>query len=274
MLGFRQRPLHGGLQRLRVALQGLFSNRPPRTQRVFLVEVNGRRFKRVVFPDSLLAREAATHLTTFGPDRIYPTLIYARENELWVEFVEGRLLSEIDPIEDARLAGVADVVASLYTRDPRQVPIEETSTAHVLETDLHFLRDVGVVEPQRHGELMGFAERHAPKQVWIGYDCIDVIRKNFVLEPGGRVRMVDVESLVSDHLIGWGVAKACVRWLGESRGGFLDLLAQRGVPDFQAYFPYVELCFVAYFLKNSFLEGKRRFVDPGLLDRFRETDAP
>ena len=70
MLGFRQRPLHGRLRRLRVALRGLFSNRPPRTQRVFVVEVNGRRFKRVVFADSLLARETATHLTTFGPDRM------------------------------------------------------------------------------------------------------------------------------------------------------------------------------------------------------------
>jgi len=274
VLGFRQRPLHGGFRRLRVALQGLLGNRPPRTQRVFLVEVNGRRFKRVVFPDSLLAREAATHLTTFGPDRIYPTLVYARENELWVEFVEGQLLSEIEPIGDAGLRGVADVVATLYTHAPRLVPVEETSTVHVLETDLEFLRDVGVVEAKRHGELMRFVEENTPKQVWIGHDCIDVIRKNFVLEPSGRVRMIDVESLVSDHLMGWGVAKACVRWLGESRGSFLELLAQRGVPDFQAYFPYVELCFVAYFLKNSFLEGKQRFVDPGLLDRFPEADPP
>ena len=134
--------------------------------------------------------------------------------------------------------------------------------------------DVGVVAQDKHRELLAIAEREAPKEVWLGYDCDDLIRKNFVLESEGRVRMIDVESLGADRLLGWGVAKACVRWLGERRDPFLEQLAQRGVPDFRSYFPFVELCFVAYFLKNSLLEGKRRFVEPALLDRFLEGGAP
>jgi hypothetical protein len=265
LLGLRQRPLHGGLRRLRVRLQGLVGNRPPRSQRVFRVEINGRRFKRVVFPDSLQAREVASRLALFGPDRIYPDLIYERENELWVEFVEGRPLAPTDPIDAALLDRLADLLSVLYLRDPRRVPTERTRFAHRLRTDLGFLRDVGVLGADLQQRLERFGRDAAPKQVWLGFDCVDAIAKNFVREPGGRLRAVDVESLAADQLLGTGVAKARLRWLGDQGGVLLDRLAERGAPDFRPALPFVELCFRAFWLKNAFLEGKRRFVDPGLL---------
>ena len=111
----------------------------------------------------------------------------------------------------------------------------------------------------------------APASLWVGHDCTDTILKNFVRTPEGRIRAVDVESLGADQLLGSGAAKACLRWLGPERERFLARLRTAGVPDFFAYLPFVELCFLAFWTKSSFLEGKSRFVDPSLFERFRAT---
>lgn len=264
-LGFRQRPLHALPRRLRFRLLGWLSNRPPNTKRMYRVEIGSRRFKRIVFPDSHPAEIAAARLEAFGPSGIYPALVLQRERELWVEWVEGEPLREAD--RDA-VAGLADVFAVLYGRDPRIVAIEDTPFAWALQRDLRFLRDVGVIAPPLHRELDEAAHKLTPKQVWVGHDCTDAILKNFVRDSAGRIRAIDVESLGADQLLGSGVAKAAVRWLGPLRGAFLADLQARGVPDFGPYFPFVELCFVAFWQKSSFLEKKRRFVDPTLFDRF------
>ena len=52
LLGFRQRPLHAWPRRLRTAFVHHFSNRPPRSQRVYQVSIGAARFKRIVFADS------------------------------------------------------------------------------------------------------------------------------------------------------------------------------------------------------------------------------
>ena len=86
--------------------------------------------------------------------------------------------------------------------------------------------------------------------------------KNFLLDPTGRLMAVDVESLGADQLIGSGAAKACARWIGAQRAPFLASLRSAGAPDFQSYWPFVELSFLAFWTKASFLEGKRRWVEP------------
>ena len=50
MLGFRQRPLHPLGRRLRQRLLAAFSNRPPRSQRVYVVTINGRSLRVVPVP--------------------------------------------------------------------------------------------------------------------------------------------------------------------------------------------------------------------------------
>ena len=122
--------------------------------------------------------------------------------------------------------------------------------------------------PGVHAQLDEIAAKLAPKQVWVGYDCTDAILKNFVRDRAGRIRGVDVESLGADQLLGSGVAKAAVRWLGPLRSPFLAQLREREVPDFVPYFPFVEMSFLAFWQKSSFLEKKRRFVDSSLFDRF------
>lgn len=264
-LGFRQRPLHPLARRLRFRLLGWLSNRPPNSKRIYLVTIGERRFKRVVFVDSHQAEIAASRLEAFGASGIYPALVLQRERELWVEFVEGEPLRRADAEVVARMA---DLFAVLYRRGPRRMPLDETPFAWALERDLRFLRDVGLIAGGAWRQLDETARKLAPKQVWVGYDCTDAILKNFVRDRSGRIRGVDVESLGADQLLGIGVAKAALRWLGPLRDAFLAELRERQVPDFLPYFPFVELCFLAFWQKSSFLEKKRRFVDPALFDRF------
>ena len=264
-LGFRQRPLHPIGRRLRFRVLGWVSNRPPNSKRIYLVTIGDHRFKRVVFSDSHQAEIAAARLEAFGPTGIYPALVLQRERELWVEYVEGEPLRQADGEVTAQLA---DLFAVLYRRDPRCEPIEATPFAWALHRDLRFLRDVGVISQGTHRQLDEIAGKLAPKQVWVGYDCTDAILKNFVRDRNGRIRGIDVESLGADQLLGSGVAKAAVRWLGPSRNAFLTELREREVPDFIPYFPFVEMSFLAFWQKSSFLEKKRRFVDPSLFDRF------
>jgi hypothetical protein len=94
--------------------------------------------------------------------------------------------------------------------------------------------------------------------------------QNFVItRDSGRVCAVDVESLRDEQLMGVGVARACEKWLGPFREVFFAHLARAGVPDFRAYFPFVELSFLAAIMKMQFLEKKWKNVDPTLFDRFR-----
>jgi hypothetical protein len=266
VLGFRQRSLHPLSRRLRDAIRGGLLRRPPRSQRVYLVSIRGRRYKRVVLPDAHHAAQVAARLREFGPARIYPSLILEREREVWVEFVEGeRPASGTPDVVD----GIADLLAVLLRRAPALRPLAETPFRHDLDVDLRFLADVGVLAPDAAAALRKRADALAPGSVWVGYDCTDAILKNFVRTPEGDIRAVDVESLGAGQLLGSGAAKACLRWLGPERERFLGRLRAAGVPDFTGYLPFVELCFLAFWTKSSFLEGKSRFVDPALFERFR-----
>lgn len=261
-LGFRQRSLHPLSRRLRDALR---LGRGARRQRVYAVEVGGRRYKRVVLADAHQAAVIASRLRHFGPEGIYPALILERERELWLEFVEGVPLAA--PSSQA-VTGLARVLAVLQRREPRLVPLAHTPWLHALQVDLRFLGDVGVLSDASARRLSARAERIAPALVWLGYDCSDAIAKNFVRTPQGRVRAVDVESLGADQLIGWGPAKACLRWLAGERETLLAALRAEGAPDFQGYFEFVELAFLAFWTKSCLLEGKRRFVAPAAFERF------
>ena len=262
MLGYRQRSLQPLSRRLRDALR---FGRPPRSQRVYLVSVEGRPYKRVVLPDAHLASTIAGHLRDFGSEGIYPALILERERELWVEYIEGAALRDATP--DAA-EGVAQVLSTLHRHAPRAVALAQTPLLEDLRVDLHFLADVGVLTRGGAEALVARAEQLAPEVVWIGHDCTDAIAKNFVRTPSGRVRAVDVESLGGDQLIGIGPAKACLRWLGPERERFLAGLRAGGSPDFERYLPFAELVFLAFWTKSSLLEGKRRFVVPRSFERF------
>lgn len=271
MLGFRQRSLHAWPRRLRTAASralggvGWLGARPPRTQRVYVVRVGDERVKRIVFPDSHHAALAAARLEVFAADGIYPRPILERERELWVEYVEGRRVARAD---DALRRELAQLLAVLWRRAPRRVPLADTAWLAKIEIDLGVLRGAGVLDRARAERLVARARACAPDAVWMGYDCTDAILKNFVWSPSGALRAVDVESLGAEQLLGWSAAKAAVRWLGPHRDEFLEDLRGLGVPDIEPYFEFVELAFRAFWQKSSLLERKWRFVDPALFEPF------
>jgi hypothetical protein len=232
---------------------------------VYRVWLGGIDCKRVVFADSHHAAQAAARLQVFAADRIYPGLLLERERELWVEYVDGERVTAVD---GALIGDLAALLGVLMKRAPHRVPLAETPWLANLELDLAFLAGVGVLESGVAARLADRARELAPREVWVGYDCSDAILKNFVREPGGRLRAIDVESLGADELLGSSAAKAATRWLGPRRDEFLEALGEVGVPDFMPYFEFVELCFRAFWQKSSYLERKRRFLDARLFDRF------
>jgi hypothetical protein len=232
---------------------------------VYQVQIGAARFKRIVFADSYHAAAVAARLQAFASERIYPGLVLERERELWVEFIEGERVRRAD---DALIDALAALLCVLMKRAPRRVALRETPWLANLELDLAFLSRVGVLADAEAQRLAALARERAPAEVWVGYDCTDAILKNFVWAEGGALRAVDVESLGADVLIGSGAAKASVRWLGDRKGDFLSRLKELGAPDFESYFDFVELAFRAFWQKSSFLEKKRRFIDPAIFTPF------
>src|SRR5688572_33378582 len=100
-----------------------FSNRPPRSQRVYQVQIGDARFKRIVFADSHHAAAVAARLSTFATERIYPGLVLERERELWVEFIEG---DRVQSVDDALIDALAGLLCVLMKRAPRSLPLRET----------------------------------------------------------------------------------------------------------------------------------------------------
>lgn len=250
-------------------LKRMFGTQMLKSQDLRFVTINGRRFKRLILHDSYLAAGIERNLEAFGESAHFPRLVVRHENEIWVEFVEGAPLRSVD---DEAVARLAAFYAAIYAqRPPRQVATDESPFLGHVERNLRFLNQVGVLGDEAYGQLAAVAKRLVPPRVWVGFDYVDPVLKNFVLTgDGAQLCAIDVESLADDQLIGTGVAKAFVHWLEPHRHAFLEQLANHEVPDFQSYFGFVELAFLARWTKTKFLTGKWKFVDGGLFERFRE----
>lgn len=262
----RQRSGTTSYRRLRYRLSRLFGTRLQKSQRVYLVDLNGTRFKRIILRDSFLAARIEQNLERFGPSDRVPGLVMRYEHEIWVDFIPGGPVSGLGP---ELVQGLAELYAHIYARRPRRVPTDETLFAERLRRDLRFLGRVGVLSREGWGQLEAALPRLTPDAVWVGFDYTDPVPGNLVVaSDDGRLCAIDVESLEDDELIGTGVAKALARWLEPHRSDFLDALARIGAPDFRSYLPFVELCFLAGYTRMMFLEKKRRNIRPELFDRF------
>jgi hypothetical protein len=265
----RQRRLEPMRQRLRRLLARLLRRGPVKRQRVYLVTLGERRLKRIVFSDSHKASEVARNLEALRGSELVPDLVAHYGEEVWVEFLEG------EPVGAARpeiVDEMARIFASLYTRDARLVQGPESGVEERLARDLDFLREVGLFDAPAHLRLREFAQKAAPAAVWVGWDYTDPLPMNLLRTPRGELRIIDVESVVRERLIGIGVAKALARWLGADRQRLLARLEERGVPPFTAYLPFVELHFLASWTKRSLLHGKKRLVDPARFRPFLDAD--
>jgi hypothetical protein len=231
-----------------------------KSQRVYFVHMAGQRYKRVIFADSRLAEVVESNLESLGSSGL-PRLVLRHENEIWVEFVTGRPM-DVNQVEDVQ--ALAALFATFYRHAPVQLPEEQTRLSSRLRSDLQFLRDTGVLAPQRIDRLLTVADELKPDAIWSGYDYVDPVVKNFIVAPRGLVA-IDVESLQAGQPLGIGIAKCRVHWLDQTSEDFIARVIAAGAPDFRPQFKFVELCFLAAWTKRKLISGKRRHVDP---DRF------
>ena len=263
----RQRVRTSAYRRFRDLLSRLYGTRLQKSQSVYFVTINGNRFKRIILRDSYLASEIERNLESFGSSDHFPALVARYEHEIWVEYIEG---SRVEAADETIVGQIADLYAEVYARASRRVPIADAPFLPRIQRDVQFLERVGVLSRTAGRDLDAAAERLAPDSVWVGFDYTDPVLKNFVIaSDDGRICAIDVESLVSDQLVGTGFAKACTRWMEPHRKAFLERLRRPSVPDFSEYAPFVELSFLATYTKLMFLEKKWRNVDPARFDRFR-----
>lgn len=258
-------------RRARYLLSRVVGNRLQNSQRTRFVTRNGRRFKRLILRDTALAAEFERNLDAFTGSPHFPQVAIRYEHEVWLEYVEGSPITAVDvPLVEK----IADFYAVTYRRRPQAVPLAETTIPFCLRRDLHILKRVGILSDATHRTLGSAVDALAPETVWIGFDYVDAVLKNFVVtRRGERVCGIDVESLRRDQLIGIGVANALARWLDPFRAVFFQrLFRDEDVPDFRPYLPFVELCQIAAWTKLYFFEKKRKRIRPEMFDKFCERE--
>jgi len=254
------------LSRMLTRFPTLRGPRLRKAKSLHFVTVNGQRFKRLQFADSVIARDIERNLEVFQADDLFPRLATRYEHEIWVDFIDGEQPRQVT---EQVVRQVAEFYATIYTKRLILTDTPKTVFPARLVQDLRFLHQVGVLSDSLYAQLQRFVEQLAPPRLWIGFDYTDPVLKNFVLShENGRLYAIDVEGIADNQLIGMGTVKASVRWFGELRPLFYTHLTELGAPDFQSYLPFVELCFVAKWTKRNFFEGKKKKIDPGLFERF------
>jgi len=255
------------LKRVKYFLSRLFGTRLQKAKGIHFVTVNGHRFKRLLLCDSYLACEIERYLENFTQSGYFPPVVARYEHEIWLEFVEGISITSVD---EQFVSKIAEFYATVYGINSALVDTKKSKFPERLLQDLRFLHQIGVLTQASYQDLQVALPDLIPEQVWVGFEYTDPVLKNFILRTEtGRICVVDVDGLAENQLLGTGVAKACVRWLSPYRSLFFSSLAKQGAPDIQKYFSFVELCFLAKWMKRAFLEQDWKVIDSTLFDRFR-----
>jgi len=263
VISYRKRRLEPWVQRLRRIERSLRGGTVKR-QRVYRVTIEGRDLKQIVFPDASQAERTAQRIEALADTGLLPRRVARYANELWVEFIDG---SPLDASAAAPEAELAALFAAFYTRDPRAAEGESRALRDEVAGQLRWLRDFGVLDAEtlRGVEARGLAE--PLPALWRGFDYLDARPGNFLRDPAGRLRIVDLESVAADEVLGTGAARAWLRWPGVSREGLLRGIAQAGGPDLAPAAAFLELRFAVGWTLRSLLMRKPKLVDPALFRR-------
>jgi hypothetical protein len=255
------------LKRIKYFLSRSFGTRLQKAKSIHFVTVNGHRYKRLLLCDSYLASEIERYLENFTQSGYFPPVVARYEHEIWLEFVEGISIKSVD---EQFVVKIAEFYATVYGAKPALLDVKKSLFPDRLLQDLRFLHQIGVLTQASYQDLQDAVPDLIPEEVWVGFDYTDPVLKNFILRPeNGQICVVDVDGLTGNQLLGMGVAKACVRWLADYQPLFFSHLSSQGAPDFQQYFAFVELCFLAKWTKRAFLEHDWKVINPTLFERFR-----
>jgi hypothetical protein len=219
--------------------------------------------KRIRFLHASEAIAVERALVLLGKYAGVPALVVRYGTELWLEYVHGEVL---DP-----LAAGSDLLphffAELYRRGSRTIETASSGIPAQLREDIEFLQQTGYLEPAVCRRLLERAVELEPERVWLGFEYIDPLPKNFIVRDGMIVG-VDVEALKPDTLLGVGPAKAFLRWYREPARDFLERLGRAGAPDISEQLEYAELCFRCTYAKQKAFQRKTHLAPPSSFDRF------
>ncbi|KPK23003.1 MAG: hypothetical protein AMK69_18760 [Nitrospira bacterium SG8_3] len=259
------------LKRARYFLSRFFGVRLQKAKSLHFVTVNGQQFKRLILCDASLASEIEQNLNRFRSTGQFPQVVIRYERELWVDYVTGHPIKNID---ERLVEKMAIFYSRLYSDAPVSVQTQKTIFPYRLDRDLHFLNQVGILSDPVVKDVRKTAEIISPPQCWLGFDYTDPVRKNFLVLPENQqICAVDVEGLVKDYLIGMGAAKALIQWMKPFKEQFFRGLALNSAPSFQEYYGFVELCFLAQWTKRAFFEKDWKAVQPKYFEAFRRPEA-
>lgn len=233
-----------------------------KTHAVHFVDIGEARFKRVQFADGGTARAVAEGLERLADSECVPGLLMHQERQLWVDYLPGRPPALDDPADQGRLI---EFFVRLYTSTPPAVADPALFSVR-LARNLDFLSRADVLTPARADQLRELERRLRPDRVQIGYDYIDPLGKNFVVQ-GDRVVAIDIEALVPETSLGTGLAKAKLRWPFDPSARVLSRLSAAGGPELAGQLVWTELCFLCDYFKHKVLQGKPGYIRLEALDR-------
>ncbi len=264
---FSQRSLYTLYRRAGVLLRRFVFNRFVRVKHARVVQLGGHPYKRISLPDSHVASAVARNLLPFRDSGLFPTLIAMEDNELLLEFVAGEELPE--PIDGSCVDRFIGFFSVIYNVDRRRVKLSETDFERELRENLDFLVDVSILSTELRRELTASLNRITPNEVWVGYDFLDPLPKNFILSEHDRLVAIDVEDLYPNRLIGGGIAKSILRAFPAERERILDGLASHANLELRPEMPFIELHFLAHWTKRAFLKGSEKLIDASLFESHR-----
>lgn len=210
--------------------------------------------------EAIAVEEALVALGRYGG---VPSLVVRYGCDLWLEYVQGEVL-------DPHAAGqelLPRFFGELYRRGCRMAAISTTGVPVRLRKDIEFLQRTGYLKPAVCRRLFEKADELEPEQVWLGFEYIDPLPKNFIVRDAMIVG-IDVEALRPDTLLGVGPAKAFLRWYREPVADFLVRLGREGAPDISGQLEYADLYFRCMYAKEKTFQRKTHLAPPSSFERF------
>jgi len=132
---------------------------------------------------------------------------------------------------------------------------------------LRLLRELGVLDAGTERALEARCLAGPAPALSRGYDYLDARPGNFLRDPSGRLRIIDLESVAADEPLGTGAARAWLRWPGLSRAALCAEIVRHGGPELGPASAFLELRFAASWTLRSLLMRKPKLVEPALFRR-------
>ena len=229
---------------------------------VSFVEFGSKKYKRIYCNDDSLPRVMEELLEEVEDSQYFPAVLIRYENDLWVEYIAGNTIEDID---ESLIKKIASFYCYLYKKKSQFVSSERYIRS--LKRDLVFLNDMNIIDDDLFERLMDYAKQIAPENLWVGLDYTDSIKKNFVIEENSEnLFAIDIESLQDNKIIGTGIAKAKMVWLDDQDLALIfNEMLTNDSPPFYDYFMFIQLKFRAQWLKSIFLRKKWKKLNSDVL---------